>query len=335
MTIMTKDKVLAMIISGDGYVSGESISRELGITRAAVNAAVKQIKEQGYEIESSTRKGYRLIASPDIINPGEILARLPDTRTGEVHVLATVDSTNTVLKDLARRDAPAGTVVLAEEQTGGKGRRGRGFLSPSKSGIYLSYLLNPAGGRENISEITAWTAVAVRDAIREVCNTDCDIKWVNDLLINRHKICGILTELSVVAESGEIDHVIIGIGINVNENKDDFPEELRAVATSISAECGGTRFSRAELAACLIKNLDTLATDWPSDKKRYLEQYRGACITTGTRVSVNHLTGDNSRTGTAVRINDDFSLQVLFDDTNTEERVNSGEVSVRGLYGYT
>ena len=333
---MTKDKVLAMIISGgDGYVSGESVSRELGITRAAVNAAVKQLKEQGYGIESSTRKGYKLVSSPDIINSGEILARLPEGRSGDIHVLPTVGSTNTKLKDYARLNAPAGTVVLAEEQTGGKGRRGRAFVSPSGSGIYLSYLLNPASGRESISEITAWTAVAVRDAISEVCGVTCDIKWVNDLLINKHKICGILTELSVVAETGEIDNVIIGIGINVNQKKEDFPKEIRDVATSISAECCGKIFARADLAACLIRNLDELAANWPSGKARYLEQYREACITTGTKVSVNNLAGDISRTGKAVRINDDFSLQVLFDDTNAEERVNSGEVSVRGLYGYT
>ena len=332
---MTRDKVLAMILKGDGFVSGESISRELGITRAAVNAAVKQLKEQGYEIESSTRKGYRLISSPNIITEGELLARLPSDRSGEIHALDTVDSTNTALKEYARNGAATGTVVLSDEQTGGKGRRGRGFVSPSGCGIYLSYLLRPEGGRGNISEITAWTAVAVRDAITEVCGVTCDIKWVNDLLINKHKICGILTELSVVAESGEIDNVIIGIGINVNQKASDFPAELSDVATSISAECGGKIFSRAELAACIIKNLDALCEGWPSAKDGYLAKYREACITAGTEVSVNNFADKTSRTGKAVMINDDFSLQVRFDDTGAEERVNSGEVSVRGLYGYT
>ena len=252
---MTRDKVLAMILRSDGYVSGESISRELGITRAAVNAAVKQIKELGYDIESSTRKGYRLLSSPDLMNLGEIMARLPEGRAGDVTVLDTVDSTNTLLKEMARQGAPAGSVVISDEQTGGKGRRGRSFLSPSGTGIYLSYLMIPKGGREIISEVTAWTAVAVREAVSEVCGVTCDIKWVNDPLINNHKICGILTELSVVAESGDIDNVIIGIGINVNHKKEDFPEELRDIATSISAECGGKVFARAELASCLIGKL--------------------------------------------------------------------------------
>ena len=331
---MTRDKVLAMIIAGNGYVSGESISRELGITRAAVNAAVKQIKELGYEIESSTRKGYRLLSSPDLMNPGEILARLPDERTRDITVLDTVGSTNNTLKEMARQGAPAGSVVISDEQTGGKGRRGRSFLSPSGTGIYLSYLMIPGNGRGSISEVTAWTAVAVQEAIKEVCSVACDIKWVNDLLINKRKICGILTELSVVAESGEIENVIIGIGINVNEQKNDFPEELRDIATSISAECG-RKISRADLAACIIRKLDALASDWPAGKDKYLEEYRKACITTGTAVSVNNLASSAARTGTAVGINDDFSLQVLFDDTKTEEKVNSGEVSVRGLYGYT
>ena len=154
-------------------------------------------------------------------------------------------------------------------------------------------------------------------------------------LINNHKICGILTELSVVAESGDIDNVIIGIGINVNQKKEDFPEELREIATSISAESSGKVFSRAELAACLIGKLDELVSAWPDGKRRYLEQYREACITTGSRVAVFNLADDTPRTGLALGINDDFSLQVRFDDTGEEESVRSGEVSVRGLYGYT
>ena len=332
---MTRDKVLAMILRSDGYVSGESISRELGITRAAVNAAVKQIKELGYDIESSTRKGYRLLSSPDLMNLGEIMARLPEGRAGDVTVLDTVDSTNTLLKEMARQGAPAGSVVISDEQTGGKGRRGRSFLSPSGTGIYLSYLMIPKGGREIISEVTAWTAVAVREAVSEVCGVTCDIKWVNDPLINNHKICGILTELSVVAESGDIDNVIIGIGINVNHKKEDFPEELRDIATSISAECGGKIFARAELAACLIGKLDELVAAWPAGKEEYLDRYREACITTGSKVSVFNLATDTPRTGEALGINDDFALQVRFDDTGEEEAVRSGEVSVRGLYGYT
>lgn len=332
---MTRDKVLAMIISADGYVSGEAISRKLGITRAAVNAAVKQIKELGYDIESSTRKGYRLLSSPDLINAGELMARLPEDRPGEIKVYDTVDSTNTVLKELARQGAPAGSVVMSEEQTGGKGRRGRQFLSPSGTGIYLSYLLIPSTGLKDISEVTAWTAVAVRDALSEVCGVACDIKWVNDLLLNRHKICGILTELSIVGESGDIENVIIGIGINVNEKTEDFPEELRDIASSISAESDGRSFQRSELAACLIRKLDIMASEWPEGKARYLEEYRSACITNGAKVAVYSAASDTPRTGTAVDINPDFSLQVRFDDTGNEEKVRSGEVSVRGLYGYT
>ena len=333
---MLKDEVLKLISREEGYISGEAISRALGVSRAAVNTAVKALREDGYGIESSTNKGYQLTNCPDILSKGAISALLPDTRTAEVHVFESVGSTNTILKDLASQGAPSGTVVIADQQTGGKGRRGRSFASPSGVGVYLSYLLKPESGYEKISDLTSWTAVAVADAIRSAYGIDTNIKWVNDLLVNRKKICGILTEVSVEGESGFIDTCIIGIGVNVNEAPGDFPEELSEIATSLSIENNGEKFFRAKLASEIIKSMDKLASNWPDNSDYYLSRYRELNITIGSKVTAYSLMieNGNGRTGTALDVNEDFSLKVKFDDGSVEN-LKSGEVSVRGLYGYT
>ena len=331
--LMLKDDVLKLIYRENDYISGESISHSLGVSRAAVNTAVKNLREDGYEITSSTNKGYLLVNDPDILSKGAISAFLPDTRSGEVYFYDSVGSTNTVLKELAAKGAGSGTVVIADHQSGGKGRRGRSFDSPSGAGIYLSYLFRPETGSDKISGLTSWTAVAVSDAVKKAYGLESSIKWVNDLLMNRKKICGILTEVSVEGESGMIDTCIIGIGVNVNETS--FPPELADIATSISIENGGTRFLRSKLASEMISAMDRLAADWP-DSPYYLERYRELNITTGSRITAYPLMAENGqgRTGTAVMVNDDFSLKVRFDD-GSESDLKSGEVSVRGLYGYT
>ncbi len=332
---MLKDDVLKLISRERNYISGESISRTLGVSRAAVNTAVKSLREDGFDIVSSTNKGYLLKNRPDILAWGTVAAVLPDSRSTDIHVFDSVDSTNNVLKDLASKGAPSGTVVIADQQTGGKGRRGRSFASPSGAGIYFSYLLRPEAGFEKISDLTSWTAVAVADAIRNTYRMDVRIKWVNDLIMNKKKICGILTEVSGEGESGLIDTCIIGIGINVNDEPSDFPPEIADIATSISMENGGKKFLRYVLAAELIYSMDKLAAEWPSSPY-YLERYRELNITAGSRITAfpRMLEDGEGRTGTAVAINDDFSLKVEFDDGSVQD-LRSGEVSVRGLYGYT
>lgn len=333
---MLKDDVLKLLSRETGYSSGEAISRTLGVTRAAVNAAVKALREDGYEIESSTNKGYLLISSPDILSKGSIAALLPDDKSEAIHVFDSVDSTNNVLKDLSSKGAPSGTVVIADHQTGGKGRRGRSFSSPSGAGVYLSYLLRPEAGFDKISDLTSWTAVAVADAIKNAYGLDSQIKWVNDLLMNRKKICGILTEVSVEGESGFIDTCIIGIGVNVNESSSDFPAEISEIATSISIENDGKKYFRAKLASEIIKSMDKLSSDWPDGSSYYLERYRDINVTAGSKITAYSLMVENGngRMGTALAINDDFSLKVEFADGSVSD-LKSGEVSVRGLYGYT
>lgn len=330
---MLKDDVLKLISREHDYISGETISRKLGVSRTAINTAVKALRDDGYEITSTTNKGYLLTNSPDLLSKGAISAYLTDDKSEDLYVYDSVGSTNTVLKDLAANGSKSGTVVIADHQASGKGRRGRSFESPSGVGIYLSYLLKPQSGLNRISDLTSWTAVAVSDAIKNAYGLETSIKWVNDLLMNKKKICGILTEVTVEGESGFIDTCIIGIGINVNESS--FPDELKDIATSISIENGGKIFERAKLAAEIIKSMDRLKDNWPDDSY-YLERYRELNITTGSKITAFPITKDNSqgKSGTALEINEDFSLKVQFDDGSIED-LKSGEVSVRGLYGYT
>lgn len=326
---MTKDSVLMILRRDGGYVSGERISDILGVSRAAVNAAVKGLRMEGYEIDSATNRGYCLRHAPDKLTTGELLAFLPEERMEHVLCLDTVDSTNRRLRELAYDGAPDGQVVLANEQTQGRGRFGRGFLSPRDKGIYLSILLRPEGTPAGTTAITAWAAVAVQRAVRKVCGVNAAIKWVNDLVLNGRKLCGILTEMSVESESGQIQYVIVGVGVNVNEEKSEFPEEIRGVAASLYAETG-VRFRRAPLAAEIIRELDNLRAAWPHGKDAYLTAYRAGNITIGREVLVRK--GEHVFPGVTVAINDDFSLAVRYEDGRIEN-LTGGEVQVRGMYG--
>ncbi|MCQ2528920.1 MAG: biotin--[acetyl-CoA-carboxylase] ligase [Saccharofermentans sp.] len=336
----TKDYVLADLINNETYLSGEKISTKLNISRAAINTAVKTLRADGYVIDSSTNKGYKLTEHPDKLNAGELLALLPEERLENVICIDSVASTNKIAKDLCYDGAPAGTVVLANHQSAGKGRLGRSFISPPDTGIYFSYLLRPSVAPDqmsSISTVTAWTAVAVANAIENACGIRPEIKWVNDVLVNSMKVCGILTEMFVETESGLITGIVVGIGINVNQKQSDFPPELQEIASSLSAQDGGTKFSRARIVAELIKEMDILASVWPNNSSEYLAMYRSSCVTIGKEVdvvSVHTDSKDNARRGVAVAINEDFSIKVRFNDGH-EENLSSGEVRVRGLYGYS
>ncbi len=325
---MTKDDVLAILLKSSGYVSGELISSHLKISRAAVNGAVKALRADGCVINSVTNRGYQLISCPDRLFAGEVYSYIDDSRRSNVICLPSVDSTNNRLKDMLKQDLPSGTCMISNEQTGGRGRMGRTFVSPPNTGIYMSMLIKPTGDLSDMSKITAWTAVAVHKAILSACGVTTGIKWVNDLYIGNRKISGILTEMTVESEIGMVSNVIIGIGINVNQKQSDFPPELSEIATSIAAASGSKNLSRARLAAEVIKELDLMMDNWESGSDRYIDTYRSNCITTGKHVTVtNYATGDG-KSGIALDVNDDYSLKVRYDD-GTEDNVRSGEVSVK------
>ncbi len=327
----TKDAVIAALRKQDDYVSGETLGKTLGISRAAVNSAIRSLRDDGYEILSSTNKGYAISSAPDKINCGELLAYLPPKRVENVLCVDCVDSTNNALRAMAFDGAKAGQIMIAEAQTAGRGRYGRQFVSPKGKGIYISALLRPDNVEpQNAAFITAWVAVAVSNAVEKVSGIRPVVKWVNDLLLGNKKICGILTEMSVESENGHIQYVIIGAGLNVNETAEDFPEELREKATSLY-EYTGRKFSRAQIAAEIIKEFDIMAKAFPADKAKYLSAYRKDCVTVGKNVRV---CGKEEKKGVAKEISDDFGLVVRFEN-GEEKTVSSGEVTVRGENGYT
>ena len=241
-----------------------------------------------------------------------------------------IDSTNKQAKRLAAQGAPEGTVLIADHQTGGRGRRGRSFHSPAASGIYMSVILRPNCPPSQLMHLTCGTAVAMCDAVEAACGFRPGIKWTNDLVFGKRKLGGILTELGL-SPNGNADYAIIGVGINCCQRESDFPEEIRSIAGSLET-VSGQKIHRAKVAAAMMDALFRLSRDLLTGKESLMEQYRRDCITLNQYVSVVKADG-SARHGTAVDIDLDGALIVNFDD-NTTEIVNSGEVSVRGMYGY-
>ena len=232
----TKDRVLLLLSEGQ-TVSGEELSRRLSLTRAAVWKAVEALRADGYVIESSTKVGYRLTGSPDVPTSGEIRRHTAGLLDAPILYHAIVEgSTNQLAKGQALAGAAHGTAVIADRQTGGRGRFGRAFFSPPGRGLYLSYIARPDWTAETLSLLTVYTAVAVCDAVQTVCELRPRAKWVNDLLMGEKKICGILTEASLEGESGRLEWAVIGIGINVNGC--EFPPELENIAGSLEMAAG-------------------------------------------------------------------------------------------------
>lgn len=329
---MTRDHVLALLKkNGESYCSGEKMSQALGLSRAAIWKAVETLRQEGYVITSVPNRGYRLEGSPDRLSAGELSGALSGCTIGENLIcLDSVDSTNNYAKKLADQEAPHGTVILTEQQTGGRGRQGKSFSSPAGKGLYLSVLLRPELPPMEVVNLTAWTAVAICDAIEEVIGERPGIKWTNDIVLHNKKLCGILTEMGLEAESGQLQYVVIGAGINVSQSREDWGEELSPIAISLEQALGRS-IRRADLAAAVIRSLDRMIQDFPHRKEEYLERYRTDCLTTGHEVRL--IQKGNSRTAFAETIDDEFALVVRWPD-GTREAITAGDVSVRGLLGY-
>ena len=259
------------------YLSGQELSRALGISRAAVWKAVESLRRRGYDIEARSGRGYRLTDAGDRLGQREISACLRAPRD-YWQVLEEVDSTNTVCKRLAADEAPDGTVVMADCQTAGRGRRGRSFSSPRGMGLYLSVLWRPACPPESLLPLTALSAVAVCRAVERAGGVSPAIKWPNDLVLGGRKLGGILTELSLEGESGHVDYVIVGIGLNCRQRAEDFPPELADMATSLDMALP-QQVKRSALAAALMEELDLLRTEVLEDPCRWLADYRARCLT--------------------------------------------------------
>ena len=330
---MAKEEVLALLQKSNGhYRSGAEMSRILNISRAAVWKAVEGLREEGYQISSAPNRGYRLEFSPDRIRAGSLSVQLAGSKLGaQVVCLDRVDSTNNEVKRRRASGAPEGLVVIAEEQTAGRGRRGRSFQSLKGKGLYCSILLRPQVSLSQIPQLTAWTAVAICRGIETVCGLKTEIKWTNDIISGGKKLCGILTELELEGESGTLGGVIVGFGINVNQTRADFGPQLEKVATSLWEETGQL-VRRDELALAVLRALEQMTCDYPQKAESYWQDYRARCITLGHEVKVIGPSGE--RQAFARDLDRSFGLMVDYPDGSMEV-LTSGEVSVRGIAGYT
>lgn len=324
-----KNKVLRMLKDSKGFISGEKISNEFNMTRAGIWKYINMLKEDGYNIESISRKGYRLISSPDILNYEEIEEYLDTDSMGRnIHHFDSIDSTNKKAKEMALGEKE-GTVLVAEEQIGGKGRLGRTWISPKGKGIWMSIILKPKVDPMKVAKITLLGAAAVTKALNNL-NIRSQIKWPNDILIDGKKICGILTEMN--CELNMINYVVMGIGINVNLDANEIPEDLRDKATSVKIS-EGKEINRKELLANILNEFEELYLSFrdKDDVSYAIDICRKNSALIGKEIRV--IKGEEIKLGKALDINEEGQLVVEFEN-GVVENVYSGEVSVRGLEGY-
>ena len=319
----TSDKVLLILEEQRGsFVSGEAIGEKLNLTRAAVWRGVATLRKQGYKIDSSTRLGYKLEEGCDRLSAEGIRVLL----NKEVEVLhyGEVDSTNIVAKRLALEGASAPLVVVADSQTKGRGRGGKAFFSPSDSGLYLSLLIKPNFTTTMALRITAAAAIAVSRSIEELSDKKATIKWVNDIFIDEKKVCGILTEGVSGFESGKLESVVIGIGINLKTPKGGFPKELQGSATALYGEEVPQGVTKNHLAAKVLTNLLSLLDQL--DNFKFMEEYRQRSMVLNKEITVYH--GREQYNGVVRAITDEGGLIVILED-GSERELNSGEITIR------
>ena len=325
-----RNKILQILRqSGNKYISGEDMAEKLGVSRAAVWKHIKEMRSQGYNIESLARNGYILREAPDAMLSGEISNGL-ETKTIGCRIICheEIDSTNNEAKRLAMEGAAEGTVVVAESQTGGKGRLERQFFSPKGKGIWFSVVLRPKFLPQEAPKCTLMAAVAVARAMTEF-GLKPGIKWPNDLLYDNKKLVGILTEMS--AEMDGINYIVIGTGINVNIAPEEFPEELRSVATSLS-QMKGANLPRVKFLQAVLRALDDLyAKVQVEGFAPVLKEWRQYSITLGQEVKVIGVRDGEVFYGKAADIDDEGAL--LVDTAAGRQRVLAGDVSIRPQSG--
>ena len=344
---MTTDaKILSALRANPDGVSGAQLAEQLAISRAAIWARMDDLRKVGYDIEAGPHFGYKLVNWPDALHADDLLARLnlvgqaprqsssfterqldrrdacPTKIVGrDIQVFEQTTSTNDVVEKLARDGVKEGVVVFAESQTKGRGRLGRVWQSPTRKGLWFSVLLRPNLRPQEATQLTVISATALRRAIKTVTGLTADIKWPNDLLIGGKKVVGILTEMS--AEVDRVRHIIIGIGVDVNQDANEFPAELRKIATSLKIEAG-EGICRAELATEIIRELDfDYARIGAGKFSEVADEWEAACVTIGKNVTVH--TGVLKFRGRAEALDDDGALLVRTEH-GLLERVIGGDV---------
>lgn len=327
-----KESILKELIENrNRYISGQELSKKFGVSRTAIWKYIKKLKEEGFVIESVTNKGYILISSPDALYPVEIKRNLKTEFIGkEIIYLDSVDSTNNYGKELASRGFNDGILIVAEEQTKGRGRLGREWISQKGKGIWMTIMLKPDLKPDMASQVTLIAALSVLRGIKNVTDIDVMIKWPNDLVINGKKVCGILTELG--AEIDIINYLCVGIGINVNSEEDDFNKIGLNTATSLKVTVGKT-IDRKRLIVEILESFENLYKQFlqKGSIDYMLEEYKKHLVNLGKEVKI--ILKNNEIKGIAEDVNSKGHLMVRLDNGHLME-VSSGEVSVRGVYEY-
>lgn len=340
----TKLWILGQLEENKGTpLSGEALAEQLNISRAAVWKAIGELRKEGHRIHAVTNQGYCLATDNDVISAEGIAPYLHDRRKVDIHVHQTLESTNLTAKKMALDGAAAGTLIVSEEQTNGRGRMGRQFYSPKAQGIYMSLILTPAADSTQPVLITTAASVAVARAIDRVTGQSCQIKWVNDLYLKGKKVCGILTEAITDIESGEIQQIVLGIGINFRASVQGYPEPLQDIAGALfpaktennqefdpsAPELSPTSVnipSRNQLIAEITNELLSFSSDLSS--RRFIEEYKERSLVLGKAIRV-HIRGeDHFQPATALGIDDDGGLLVQYQD-GAQETLRSGEISIR------
>ncbi len=316
-------KILEILLEKNDYVSGEELGKLLNISRSAVWKNINKLRENGYEIDSVTKKGYKILNNNDILNEAEIKSAIKNKSfIKKIYYYDQVDSTNNELKHILSENTEEGIIVVSDIQTSGRGRLGRTWVSPKQTGIYISLSLTPNIMPFECSSLTLVAALAVSNALKNVCNVPASIKWPNDILINNKKVCGILTEMS--AEIDKLNYIIIGTGINVST--EFFDEELNKTATSIFLETN-KKFERKKIISEFLFEFEKYYNKFCEENgfSEILEEYKQNCITLNKKVKV---LCKESFLGTAVGVTEKGELIVKLMD-GEERVVSSGEVSIR------
>ncbi|WMJ90411.1 biotin--[acetyl-CoA-carboxylase] ligase [Anaerocolumna sp. MB42-C2] len=321
-----KQHVLSVLEQNKGNnVSGAKLAQELSISRNAIWKAIKNLQLEGYNITAVPNKGYCLSEDNDILSNESIIPYLSDTiRPVNLEVRKSVTSTNTILKELASEGEAEGKVLIAEEQTGGRGRLGRNFYSPSRTGLYMSVLLRPKVTVEDSLYITTSAAVSVAKAIEKVTGCEAEIKWVNDIFCNGKKVCGILTEAGVDFEGGGLEYCIVGIGINVARPREDFPDDIKEIAGGIFEPNRYSSNLRSKLAAEILNYFWGYYSEF--SKKAFIDEYRRRSFLIGKEINI--ISGDKLQNARALEIDENARLVVQLPDGEIKA-LSSGEISIR------
>lgn len=323
-----RTELLTALREADDYISGQELCNRFGVSRTAVWKAVNQLKEAGYEIEAVQNRGYKLIGIPDRLSKRELESIRKTQWAGcEIFYFPSIDSTNTKASQLAEEGYPTGTLVVAERQESGKGRRGRNWASPEGNGIFMTLILKPEINPNNASVLTLVAALAVSKAITKCTGRPAGIKWPNDIVMNGKKVCGILTEMS--AQFDYVNHIVIGIGINVHN--ESFPEELSHMATSLYLE-SKEHFNRAALIEEILEQFEDYYAVYlkTEDLSGLVKEYDISLVNRNQQVKV--LDPKEPFEGKAMGITPRGEL--IVDTWESRKLVYAGEVSVRGIYGY-